>query len=50
MLLIIGCVLLVLWLLGFVLLKKTVGAIIHVLLIIAIIAIAIHFLGGRATP
>ena len=50
MLLIIGCVLLVLWLLGFVLLKKTVGAIIHVLLIIAIIAIAIHFLGGRPMP
>ncbi|HJP61334.1 MAG TPA: lmo0937 family membrane protein [Gemmatimonadaceae bacterium] len=50
MLLIIGCVLLVLWLLGFVLLKKTVGAIIHVLLIIAIIAIVIHFLGGRAVP
>jgi hypothetical protein len=50
MLLIIGCVLIVLWLLGFVLLKKTVGAIIHVLLIIAIIAIAIHFLwsSGRA--
>lgn len=48
MLLIIGCVLLVLWLLGFVLLKKTVGAIIHILLIIAIIVIAIHFLGGGA--
>jgi len=48
MLLIIGCVLLVLWLLGFVLLKKTVGAIIHILLIIAIIAIAIHFLRGGA--
>ncbi len=46
MLLIIGCVLLVLWLLGFVLLKKTVGAIIHILLIIALIVIAIHFLGG----
>lgn len=50
MLLIIGCVLLVLWLLGFVLLKKTVGAIIHILLIIAIIAIAVHFLSGRAVP
>jgi hypothetical protein len=46
MFLIIGCVLLVLWLLGFVLLKKTVGAIIHILLIIAIIAIAIHFFGS----
>ena len=51
MLLIIGCVLLVLWLLGFVLLKKTVGALIHIVLIIAIIAIAIHFLGnGRPAP
>ena len=50
MLLIIGCVLLVLWLLGFVLLKKTVGAIIHILLVIAIIAIVIHFVGGRPVP
>ncbi|HUQ98311.1 MAG TPA: lmo0937 family membrane protein [Gemmatimonadaceae bacterium] len=41
-----GVVLLVLWLLGFLLLKKTVGAIIHILLIIAVIAICIHFLGG----
>ena len=39
MFLIIGCVLLVLWLLGFVLLKKTVGGIIHIVLIIAICAI-----------
>ena len=51
MLLIIGCVLLVIWLLGFVLLKKTVGALIHVVLIIALIVIVIHFLGnGRPTP
>ena len=47
MLLVIGCVLLVLWLLGFVLLKKTVGALIHILLIIALIAIVIHFLRGQ---
>ena len=47
MLLIIGCVLLVIWLLGFVLLKKTVGALIHILLIIALIAIVIHFLRGQ---
>jgi hypothetical protein len=40
----------VLWLLGFVLLKKTVGAIIHILLVIAIIAIVIHFVGGRPVP
>ena len=50
MLLLLGCVLLVLWLLGFVLLKKTVGAIIHILLVIAIIAIVIHFVGGRTVP
>ena len=47
MLLMIGCVLLVLWLLGFVLLKKTVGALIHIVLIIALIAIVIHFLRGQ---
>ena len=46
MLLMIGVVLLVLWLLGFLLMKKVVGGLIHVLLIIAIIAILIHFLGG----
>ena len=51
MLLIIGCVLLVLWLLGFVLLKKTVGALIHIVLVIAIIAIVVHFIGnGRPAP
>ena len=42
----IGVVLLVLWLLGFILMKKVVGGLIHVLLIIAIIAILIHFLGA----
>ena len=46
MFLIIGCVLLVLWLLGFFLLKKTVGAVIHVVLIIALIVLAVHFLRG----
>jgi hypothetical protein len=46
MFLTIGVVLLVLWLLGFFLVKKTVGAAIHILLIIAIIAICVHFLGG----
>jgi hypothetical protein len=46
MLLMIGVVLLVLWLLGFILMKKVVGGLIHVLLIIAIIAILIHFLGA----
>lgn len=46
MFLIIGCVLLVLWLLGFTLLKKTVGGIIHIVLIIALAVLAVHFLKG----
>jgi hypothetical protein len=46
MFLTIGVVLLVLWLLGFFLVKKAVGGLIHILLIIAIIAIAFHFLGS----
>ena len=46
MFLTIGAVLLVLWLLGFILLKKTVGGIIHILLVIAIIVLCIHFLRG----
>ena len=49
MFLTIGVVLLVLWLLGFFLLKKAVGGVIHILLIIAIIAIAYHFLGAAGT-
>jgi hypothetical protein len=46
MFLIIGCVLLVLWLLGFTLLKKTVGGLIHIVLIIALVVLAVHFLKG----
>jgi hypothetical protein len=46
MFLTIGVVLLVLWLLGFILLKKAVGGLIHILLIIAVIAIAVHYLRG----
>ena len=46
MFLTIGVVLLVLWLLGFVLLKKAVGGLIHILLIIAVIVIALHYLRG----
>jgi hypothetical protein len=46
MFLMIGVVLLVLWLLGFVLLKKAVGGLIHILLIIAVIVIAVHYLRG----
>jgi hypothetical protein len=46
MFLTIGAVLLVLWLLGFFLLKKTVGGIIHLVLVIAIIVLCVHFLRG----
>jgi hypothetical protein len=46
MLLIIGCVLLVLWLLGFTLMKKAVGGLIHIVLIIALVVLAVHFLKG----
>ncbi len=46
MFLIIGCVLLVLWLLGFTLMKKAVGGLIHIVLIIALIVLAVHFLKG----
>lgn len=41
-----GVALLVLWLLGFLLLKKVVGGLIHLLLLVAIIAIAWHFVSG----
>lgn len=44
MILTIGMVLLVVWLLGFVLMKKVVGGLIHIVLIIAIIVLAFHFL------
>ena len=46
MFLIIGCVLLVLWLLGFTLMKKAVGGLIHIVLIIALVGLAVHFLKG----
>jgi Family of unknown function (DUF5670) len=42
----IGLVLLVLWLLGFVAFHVTTG-VIHILLVLAIISIIIHFLRGR---
>ena len=50
MLVISGVVLLVIWLGGFLLLKKTVGFLIHIVLIIALVLIVLHFLSGRATP
>ena len=42
----IGIIILVLWLVG-VLAFKTVGAIIHIALIIGVILIALHFMRGR---
>ncbi|HEV2112973.1 MAG TPA: lmo0937 family membrane protein [Terriglobales bacterium] len=49
MLAIIGVVLLVLWLLGFLAFHVTTGAI-HILLGLAVIAIIVHFMrGGRST-
>ena len=45
MLLGVGVVLLVVWVLGFLILKKVVGGLIHILLIIALIVIVLHFLG-----
>lgn len=41
----VGVVLLVVWLLAFMLLRKVLGGIIHLVLIIAICAIAWHFIG-----
>lgn len=46
MLALIGLVLLVMWLLGFVAFHVTTG-VIHILLILAVISIIIHFLRGR---
>ncbi|HEY2460125.1 MAG TPA: lmo0937 family membrane protein [Candidatus Acidoferrum sp.] len=48
MLAIIGVVLLVLWLLGFLAFHVTAGAI-HILLLLAVISIIIHLFRGRAT-
>ena len=45
MILTVGIVLLVVWLLGFMLLRKVVGGIIHVVLMIAIVVIIWHFIG-----
>jgi hypothetical protein len=40
-----GIVLLIVWVLGFLVFKKVVGGVIHIVLIIAVIALALHFLG-----
>jgi hypothetical protein len=45
MFLTIGVILLVLWLLGFFVFKKVVGGLIHIVLIIAVILVVLHFLG-----
>ena len=45
MFLTIGVILIVLWLAGFFVFKKVVGGLIHILLIIAIIVLVLHFLG-----
>ena len=45
----IGVILLIAWLLGFVAFHVTSG-LIHLLLVIAIIAIILHFVRGRGTP
>lgn len=45
MILTIGFVLLVVWFLGFMLMRKVLGGIIHLVLIIAVVAIAWHFIG-----
>lgn len=45
MILTIGIVLLVVWFLGFMLLRKVLGAIIHVVLLVALAVVAWHFIG-----
>lgn len=48
MLLVIGIILLILWLAGFLAFKVT-AAFIHILIILAVIAIVMHFVRGRGT-
>lgn len=43
----IGVVLVVVWFVGFMILRKVVGALIHLVLIVAIVAIAWHYFGQR---
>jgi hypothetical protein len=49
MLLTIGIILLILWLAGFFAFKVTAG-LIHILVVIAVIMIIMHFLRGRRVP
>lgn len=48
MFVIIGVVLLIMWLLGF-LAFHVAGGLIHLLLILAVISIVVHFIWGRST-
>ena len=41
----IGIILLVLWILGFMIMRKVLGALIHLVLIVAIALIAWHYIG-----
>ena len=50
MLLIIGLVLLGVWIIGFALFRAIVGGFIHVVLVLAVIALAWHFLAGGRQP
>ena len=45
MILTIGIVLFVVWFLDFMLMRKVLGGIIHLVLIVAVVAIAWHFIG-----
>ena len=45
----IGVILLIAWLLGFVAFHVA-GGLIHILLVIAVVAIIMHFIRGRGTP
>ena len=49
MLAVVAAILVVLWLCGF-LVFKVAGGLIHILLVIAVIAVIAHFVRGRATP
>ena len=45
----IGVILLIAWLLGFLAFNVS-GGLIHILLVIAVVAIIMHFIRGRSTP
>jgi hypothetical protein len=49
MLAVVAAILVVLWICGF-LVFKVAGGLIHILLVIAVIAIILHFVRGRAAP